>query len=363
MCTAIACWQSCVPRQLVCAPLCGVLLLLMTLPGLAQDHVLTATSASGGVGETVVVDVILDNLQPVRALTFGLAHDGNVATLASIAEGAALLPTNSGAGADFLHFETAAANGSGGLFGMVVSTAAPIEDLAPGANQVIASFSYLLIGAPGQSTSVDFTAMLGAPLLDVVVSVAGVSLTPAQNSGLLQIETPPVENLACVVTEPQACTATLTWSNPVAYDQLTVLVDGVAAATTQGNSIDVTLHAGLPVELCVVGTALGVDAPAACCSVDCPGVVASQFVRSDSDGNGVLNLSDPVLTLGYLFLGASAPCLVAMDVNDSGSVNTADAVYHLSFLFIAGPVPPSPYPSCGGDPTADSLTCANQPCP
>src|SRR5262249_22817969 len=52
-------------------------------------------------------------------------------------------------------------------------------------------------------------------------------------------------------------------------------------------------------------------------------------------------------------------CPDAADVNDDGIVNISDPVYLLRFLFQGGPGPPPPFPVCGADPTADSLGCAS----
>ncbi len=90
---------------------------------------------------------------------------------------------------------------------------------------------------------------------------------------------------------------------------------------------------------------------------------AQKFRRGDSDADGVLNLTDPIHTLGYLFQGSpeKVPCEDAADANDDGTVNITDPVGTLFFLFLGGPVLPPPSgdgPSdCGRDPTADSLAC------
>jgi len=82
------------------------------------------------------------------------------------------------------------------------------------------------------------------------------------------------------------------------------------------------------------------------------------FIRGDANGDGTLNIADPVATLGHLFQGAPSPCPDSMDANDDGSVNIADAVFSLDVLFgTAGQVPPAPYPACGDDPTADAIAC------
>ncbi|MGE3164591.1 MAG: formylglycine-generating enzyme family protein [Planctomycetota bacterium] len=85
------------------------------------------------------------------------------------------------------------------------------------------------------------------------------------------------------------------------------------------------------------------------------------FVRGDANSDGVVNISDSVQTLFYLFLGGSVSCLDAADANDDGAVQTADAVTTLTYLFLAGTPLPAPFPSCGDDPTADAVGCAVTP--
>lgn len=61
--------------------------------------------------------------------------------------------------------------------------------------------------------------------------------------------------------------------------------------------------------------------------------------RGDTDGNGILNITDPVVLLNYLFFGDSIPCPVASNANGDCEINLSDAVYVLSFLFQGGPAP------------------------
>lgn len=101
-----------------------------------------------------------------------------------------------------------------------------------------------------------------------------------------------------------------------------------------------------------------------------------RFVRGDANADGVINLTDAVTVLGYLFLGSAAPpCLDAADADDSGTnqPTLTDAVRILGWLFLGGLEPPPPTPSspsyapgdCGVDPTPDDgITCdAFAPCP
>jgi hypothetical protein len=83
------------------------------------------------------------------------------------------------------------------------------------------------------------------------------------------------------------------------------------------------------------------------------------FTRGEANADGVLDISDPVAVLGFLFLGTDTPpCIDAADANDDGELDISDPVHGLSFLFLGGPAPPAPFPDCGADPTDDALGCA-----
>jgi len=92
----------------------------------------------------------------------------------------------------------------------------------------------------------------------------------------------------------------------------------------------------------------------------------ARFVRGDVDSDGVIQLTDAVGTLNFLFLGGITPsCVDAADADDSGRINVTDAVRILRWLFSMGDPPPPPSPStatyapvdCGRDPSADELDC------
>ena len=86
---------------------------------------------------------------------------------------------------------------------------------------------------------------------------------------------------------------------------------------------------------------------------------ATPFVRGDSNGDAVFDVSDSPFTLSYLFLaGEAPPCLDAADANDDGAVDLADPITALQHLFLGGDAPPAPFPAAGPDETADRLGCA-----
>ncbi len=90
-----------------------------------------------------------------------------------------------------------------------------------------------------------------------------------------------------------------------------------------------------------------------------------RFVRGDGNGDGSLDVSDPVFVLLHLFAGGSPPaCEKSADTDDNGLLNLADPVAFLQFLFQEGPPPASPFHTCGLDPTRDDLGCEAFPsCP
>lgn len=90
------------------------------------------------------------------------------------------------------------------------------------------------------------------------------------------------------------------------------------------------------------------------------------FVRGDTNGDSILNITDPIVVLGFLFLGSPSdlPCRDAADVNDNGDLEISDAVRLLGLLFsYADSYPPDPFPGCGEDPSEDTLGCSSYaPC-
>lgn len=79
------------------------------------------------------------------------------------------------------------------------------------------------------------------------------------------------------------------------------------------------------------------------------------FKRGDTDVNGVIEITDPVNLLGFLFLGDTQPrCFDASDFDDNGILDITDAIACLGFQFLGDPPPPAPGPfACGSDPTPD----------
>jgi hypothetical protein len=93
------------------------------------------------------------------------------------------------------------------------------------------------------------------------------------------------------------------------------------------------------------------------------GPEGNQFIRGNANGDGVINITDGIYILNFLFLGGETPeCLDAADSNNDDIVNITDGIYVLNFLFLGGGDPPAPFPACGLDPEGDEdgVTCLTQ---
>ena len=99
------------------------------------------------------------------------------------------------------------------------------------------------------------------------------------------------------------------------------------------------------------------------CQDDCNGngipdeCDTAPFIRGDADADGAINLVDAIAILGYLFSGGTIPCNDAADIDDDGALDLVDPIRLLGYLFNNAPAPPSPFPDCGIDLTADALEC------
>ena len=85
------------------------------------------------------------------------------------------------------------------------------------------------------------------------------------------------------------------------------------------------------------------------------------FIRGDSNHDCMLDVSDVIYTVAWLFQGGPAHvCEDSADTNNDGIINLADPIYFLNYLFQAGPAPSEPFPLPGLDPDNDALDCAVQ---
>lgn len=93
------------------------------------------------------------------------------------------------------------------------------------------------------------------------------------------------------------------------------------------------------------------------------GAAGPLFTRGNTNADSKVDISDAVVVLGHLFLGAPPvlSCQTAADFDDSNVVDITDAITLLQFLFLGGHPPQPPYPFCGPDLTPGGLSCASFP--
>ena len=82
------------------------------------------------------------------------------------------------------------------------------------------------------------------------------------------------------------------------------------------------------------------------------------FIRGDANGDGGVDIADPVKTLFVLFGGIASDCEDAIDADDNGVTSISDAILVLAYLFQGGAAPAQPFPLAAPDPTTDALDCS-----
>ncbi|MCZ6794912.1 MAG: lamin tail domain-containing protein [Planctomycetota bacterium] len=86
-----------------------------------------------------------------------------------------------------------------------------------------------------------------------------------------------------------------------------------------------------------------------------------KFVRGDSNGDGLVDLSDAVKNLLFLFSGQAIDCEDAADANDDEVLSVTDSIYVLDYIFRGRSAPRAPFPSAGEDPSGEALGCERLP--
>ncbi|MFH2055319.1 MAG: dockerin type I repeat-containing protein [bacterium] len=71
--------------------------------------------------------------------------------------------------------------------------------------------------------------------------------------------------------------------------------------------------------------------------------VLGDYIAGDANGDGIVNVTDAVFLIQYIFNHGPAPVpLVSGDANCDGLVNVTDAVYLIQYIFAGGPAPADP---------------------
>ena len=74
------------------------------------------------------------------------------------------------------------------------------------------------------------------------------------------------------------------------------------------------------------------------------------FVRGEANGDGDIDVSDALMIVLHLFGGMELLFPETLDADDSGVVDLSDVVFLVGYLFVGGSPPPPPFPARGIDP-------------
>jgi hypothetical protein len=216
-------------------------------------------------------------------------------------------------------------------------------------------------GGGGGSTVVSFR--------DVTGNIGGTALPDFKTS---QTAPNAPANLAATAGDQKV---DLTWSDPVggpAFSGFEVARGGTKIAdvpSSQHTFSDTGLTNNTP--YCYVVRATSGALKSADSNQACATPIGGQpvFKRGDVDASNLVELTDVVNLLGYLYLGApkNLTCFDAADFDDSGVVELTDAINILGWLYLGSPKTvdlPAPGPlACGADAnSSDTLPACTSVC-
>ncbi len=222
-----------------------------------------------------------------------------------------------------------------------------------------------LAALPGTASGYTFDPGSSGPMIVCVEPVSG-GLTPESGPTCCEIDIPvptpqiPILNLQCSY-DPQSCTGELSWTNGTTYSNIELIVNGQSLVLPGSvNSANLPLTRGLPTTLQLIPqTTCGAILDAVECQLLCP-IPEPRFIRGDANMDTIINMADVLYQLEHLHQSVPASCQDAIDCNDDGVLDISDPIFLLLFLFGNGLPPPAPTVDCDTDPgPADSLDCQN----
>jgi hypothetical protein len=125
---------------------------------------------------------------------------------------------------------------------------------------------------------------------------------------------------------------------------VTFSLDGCGSFATARLDGDSSVNSAIDVEFITVNGSLPLDL----LLVSSPGEPLARFIRGECNGDGSVDIADPICALNWLFRGESTPgCIAALNANGDVSVDVSDPLRLLTFMFQGSTPPPPPYPNCG----------------
>ena len=341
----------------------------------SQSANLRIVGSTGSPGLPVVCRIYLDHTIECDAFSFGVSHDSSKLSVSNLQNGFYLVGSNlGGVSPDYLMMDANPINGGGIIVGCLIDLTEPINPLMAGINQeiVIVTYSVAATATPG-STPLQFSAALHDPPVAILVVMEGMEFSPTFEDGSVNIlidcngnGVQDSEDIAAGSSSdcdldgvPDECgfapgLADCDQDGTPDICELDCDMDGVpdACAIAANQVPDCDLN-GVP-DSCDIAAGGDQDGDGVldACENDL-------FIRGDCNSSGPnIDIADAIGTLNYVFQSMPVSCVDSCDVNDNGAVDIGDAVYLLNRIFQNGQVPQAPYPECGADPTADSLSCA-----
>jgi len=226
----------------------------------------------------------------------------------------------------------------------------------------------LLEARPGLTPNQVIEALLSSGTA-VEDEVSGLSFPRVDCLGALElVTTPPVSNLACTLKTDGNLLATWDAPEDIESFDVSVLYEGSPQenAVLGAEARQFVLENIEPgsYDISISSTRNGINAPALSCSIDI-GEFEATFTRGNCNGDLGFDLTDAIFTLNLLFAeGVTAACEAACDSNDDGELNITDPIYSLGTLFLGTNLPPQPYPGCGinASQAENALSCEQAAC-
>ncbi len=390
------------------------------LPGVAfggGGFLLSLTGSSGASGDSFSSSALLSNSGggDIQGWSFGVCSDPAALSVDAANSGADSETAKNGSAPDFNQISTFADGATQGVV-LCFTGCATVGDVT---DFEMMTIDYTITGS--SDTNLDYCDTLGSPPVNTVIVVGGASLPPATSGAVVDIINPnqlSASSGTAVLGDAASTTVSFNNVNYPAIDAVQINL-GYDSAILGASSVDADFgfeqflvqdFSGNTGEI-VVGALADISAPldnlipagaetalftvtwstnaegtsamsfpetagspsqdllfiAGQSSLENPTLIEgsltvvnfNQFLRSDCNSDGTVNIADGVYGINYLFQGGAVPvCADACDSNDDGSIDAADMIYIFNYRFLEGPAPLAPFPAADLDPTpGDGLGC------